>query len=648
MVIDIKMCRFDNVPWGFRLVGGSDFEIPLTVVKVTEGSLAEEAGLRLDDVIVRINDEPTSPMTHDEAHRVISGCGNVFFLGIQRQQEETEIPKMFPVIGIQERLRSQTPDPTTELSIQSQIDELAKSPTPNIEKEEEANEGIPAEEPSNLNEDEEIASLLSPEPPEMIEERLVSPGVNINRVFPKPAVCQSSEVLRELNAEVIKTKQEKELDKKKWTTFMQKPNRPIPKSKAQLEAEARAANAYKVQIIKNYKKPEPPRPPTPIPEDKPEVIEPPKVKTPPPEVEEEPPTDTEVPNLEPLDEPVSQEETQTQEGESSVKNSEESETKVEEAENTTDEAVTNEKRDIRSVDREGRSPSESSSLREKTEEELQLEQQLAHVQQQLLALANLPSTIQSTLDAVTKQLSELLPTFKLQTKLVKEATPEIKAGVEQEDEEKETTTETDESSVSVNTIIENETAEVEEKSSETIETEVTQSYHEETTTVKIETQSKQEVRIHECEISHRNIEEEQMEEEQNMKRKKEHGVIEELQKQIEHKETQKRKKSKRMFGPLVPQERPLVLPGGRRWYRPKDAYNDEFIAETLTAQAELIAGTAVGVNFMKYQKPEKKVDLDKSEVYKVLHHLDKSPIRGIEVRPPVVVAEADIRRVVES
>lgn len=34
MVIDIKMCRFDNVPWGFRLVGGADYDYPLTVVKV--------------------------------------------------------------------------------------------------------------------------------------------------------------------------------------------------------------------------------------------------------------------------------------------------------------------------------------------------------------------------------------------------------------------------------------------------------------------------------------------------------------------------------------------------------------------------------------------------------------------------------------
>lgn len=50
----------------------------------------------------------------------------------------------------------------------------------------------------------------------------------------------------------------------------------------------------------------------------------------------------------------------------------------------------------------------------KTDEELALEKQLADVQKQLAALSTLPSTIQSTLDAVTKQLAELLPTFKLQ------------------------------------------------------------------------------------------------------------------------------------------------------------------------------------------------------------------------------------------
>ena len=53
------------------------------------------------------------------------------------------------------------------------------------------------------------------------------------------------------------------------------------------------------------------------------------------------------------------------------------------------------------------------------------------------------------------------------------------------------------------------------------------------------------------------------------------------------------------------------------------------------------------VNFMKFQKPEKKIDLDKSEVYKVIHHLDKQPIRGIEVREPLVPSAEDIKNCVQ-
>lgn len=34
MVLEIKLSRIENVPWGFRLAGGADFDIPLTVTKV--------------------------------------------------------------------------------------------------------------------------------------------------------------------------------------------------------------------------------------------------------------------------------------------------------------------------------------------------------------------------------------------------------------------------------------------------------------------------------------------------------------------------------------------------------------------------------------------------------------------------------------
>ena len=34
MVLELKFTRFEDQPWGFRLTGGSDFEVPLTVIKV--------------------------------------------------------------------------------------------------------------------------------------------------------------------------------------------------------------------------------------------------------------------------------------------------------------------------------------------------------------------------------------------------------------------------------------------------------------------------------------------------------------------------------------------------------------------------------------------------------------------------------------
>lgn len=35
MVVDLKFSRFSEEPWGFRLTGGTDFEFPLTVIKVS-------------------------------------------------------------------------------------------------------------------------------------------------------------------------------------------------------------------------------------------------------------------------------------------------------------------------------------------------------------------------------------------------------------------------------------------------------------------------------------------------------------------------------------------------------------------------------------------------------------------------------------
>lgn len=136
-------------------------------------------------------------------------------------------------------------------------------------------------------------------------------------------------------------------------------------------------------------------------------------------MEEEPlPTDSEVPNLEQLPDNGNGNgdgdgdelpEEQLEKADATKDEPGEQQQEVEEEEEKGEQAAT-------AVEPNEREPEAATVVAAvaKTDEELALEKQLADVQKQLAALSSLPSTIQSTLDAVTKQLAELLPTFKLQ------------------------------------------------------------------------------------------------------------------------------------------------------------------------------------------------------------------------------------------
>nr|XP_016934428.1 synaptopodin 2-like protein isoform X1 [Drosophila suzukii] len=713
MVVDIKMCRFDNVPWGFRLVGGADYDYPLTVVKVTEGSIADEAGLRVEDIIVRINDTAATPLSHDEAHRLIMNSGSVFYFGVYRENEEDvyECLKKFPtsegsltksptpsispsptpsLSQLTEATNARTPEPEpfvppprefVPITVPSvDMDVLAECRQAVSEVHAEDNRGdVPAEAQgvgahpveglylpdlpdrpcSALSErqeiklvEEEIAAVLSGES-EVLKEHNVL-GVNFYRIFPKPGVCMSSDVLRSLNEEVTKTKLEKDKENRQWSTFLQRPNRPVPKSKQSLEAERRAANAYKVTIVKSA-----PREKSPMPEAKPAPKEatPPKEEEkqeepvpedvvepePEPEKEEEPmPTDSEVPNLEQLPESESPDE----QPEKADAPKEICEAEVVPSEPGSPGGPSEASEAPVATTPPSTDPS-SPPAPPRSEEELALERQLADVQRQLAALSSLPSTIQSTLDAVTKQLAELVPTLKLQQqeKQLPQIVEREGSQVEQEKDVEATTDtagETEDAgkdisiSAADNPLGPRESNEDRCDANDREVAEISRS----TDDNRLAKDKKKDLDLEQ--------EQEPLSEEQSFKKQKRHDVIEELEEHLVRKNNPRR--SKRAFGPLVPSsERPLVLPGGRRWYRPKDAYNDEFIAETLSAQAELITGSTLGVNFMKYQKPERKIDLNRSEVYKYLNpHLDRAPVRGIEVRAPLVAAESDIRQSLQS
>ncbi|KAH0504552.1 Sorbin and SH3 domain-containing protein 1 [Microtus ochrogaster] len=77
-------------PWGFRLVGGKDFEQPLAISRVTPGSKAAIANLCIGDLITAIDGEDTSNMTHLEAQNKIKGCTDNMTLTVSRISVETE------------------------------------------------------------------------------------------------------------------------------------------------------------------------------------------------------------------------------------------------------------------------------------------------------------------------------------------------------------------------------------------------------------------------------------------------------------------------------------------------------------------------------------------------------------------------------
>ncbi|XP_065567817.1 PDZ and LIM domain protein Zasp-like isoform X17 [Artemia franciscana] len=82
--VPIKLSKFDNQPWGFRIQGGKDFSVPITVQKVNGGSLAERAGLNAGDTIVAINGIDALKLRHKEAQDAIVRAGNNFEMVVVR------------------------------------------------------------------------------------------------------------------------------------------------------------------------------------------------------------------------------------------------------------------------------------------------------------------------------------------------------------------------------------------------------------------------------------------------------------------------------------------------------------------------------------------------------------------------------------
>ncbi|KAM4576416.1 PDZ and LIM domain protein 5a isoform 1-T1 [Odontesthes bonariensis] len=81
-------------PWGFRLQGGKDFNMPLTISRLTDGGKAAKGGIAVGDMVLSIDGISTDGMNHLEAQNKIKSCtGN---LGLTLQKASS-VPKPPPV-----------------------------------------------------------------------------------------------------------------------------------------------------------------------------------------------------------------------------------------------------------------------------------------------------------------------------------------------------------------------------------------------------------------------------------------------------------------------------------------------------------------------------------------------------------------------
>uniref|UniRef100_A0A2Y9D156 Uncharacterized protein n=1 Tax=Anopheles arabiensis TaxID=7173 RepID=A0A2Y9D156_ANOAR len=640
MVLDLNFSRYDNTtPFGFKLVGGADFDVPLTVVKILPGSIAEDVGMHMGDVVVRINDIPTGNMSYYDAHQLLACAGNQFVLGILRAREVTPSQRLIKEktpSGEVEYINT-SPKPFWTPNVGSPSPLAVHHPAKEEPRQQQPDEQIP-EIPIT---DEQIAEILSGEAEVLKQHNVI--GVNFNKMIPKAGVFKQSEVFKTLNSELVQSEEED----KKWTTFLQKPSRPPPKTPEERKLERNPpTERYQVRIVKQPK-------PKIAPDYKPP-------KSPEPEPEPEP--------IPMYDEYLN----------------ERQEVEVETIKTLVEEPV------VPSEPMAGEGEAQQPGAPNPTEEEPSEEfrEQLQNVQKQLEALSALPNTIQATIAALTEQLA-VLAAPKRKSKSISPRPEEADPSAGGEG--------TEQSAPEAIVPEVSETFEVTEFSradssgSGDQSSSVDEGEHIHYTEEELE-QLEKRMKEHDIEWTNQNDkkpkyqtiewaivsqryriyvdEEEEVEyvtiplrisqdleacgvaataiEPQPVLASSQHNaggdirtaVQDELKLQV----VKKKKKAVSAFGPLTPQERPIYLPGGRKWRTAKDAFNEQFIAEVISSQAELIQGTTLGVNFLKYQKPEKDLSFIKnSDVYKLVHDMDP-PKSGIELRPEMVVAEEDVRK----
>uniref|UniRef100_A0A3B5LI70 LIM domain binding 3b n=1 Tax=Xiphophorus couchianus TaxID=32473 RepID=A0A3B5LI70_9TELE len=83
-------------PYGFRLQGGKDFNMPLTISRITPGSKAAGGSLTQGDIISSIDGINTDGMSHMDAQNKIKSAINKLTLTMQKSRRPVPVPTAAP------------------------------------------------------------------------------------------------------------------------------------------------------------------------------------------------------------------------------------------------------------------------------------------------------------------------------------------------------------------------------------------------------------------------------------------------------------------------------------------------------------------------------------------------------------------------
>ncbi|KAM4709168.1 PDZ and LIM domain protein 5 isoform 2-T2 [Discoglossus pictus] len=92
-------------PWGFRLQGGKDFNMPLTISRLNDGGKAARANIGIGDLVLSIDGINTDGMTHLEAQNKIKACSGSLSMTLQKPSPKsaanpTQTPTYSPTANL--------------------------------------------------------------------------------------------------------------------------------------------------------------------------------------------------------------------------------------------------------------------------------------------------------------------------------------------------------------------------------------------------------------------------------------------------------------------------------------------------------------------------------------------------------------------